>query len=48
MEEVAPETVVVGVEAALETAIVEGVAPETVVVDLLVEEGVNFADIVPD
>ena len=51
VEEVAPETVVAGVEAALETVAVEGVAPETVVVVGLleiVEEGVNFADIVLD
>ena len=50
MEEVAPETVVVGVEAAGTVVVEEGVAPETVAVDLLeiVEEGVNFVDIVVD
>jgi len=49
--EAALGTVVVGVEAALGTVVVvEGVAPETVAVDPLeiVEEGVNFVDIVVD
>ena len=46
----AVETVVVGVEAAGTVVVEEGVAPETVAVGLLeiVEEGVNFVDIVVD
>ena len=48
MEGVAPETV--GVEAAGTVVVEEGVAPETVAVGPLeiVEEGVNFVDIVVD